>query len=140
MKADLPKAVHEHRQRIERAISCYTAQHMSNAKWRKLFSLLAEFRIYRMSWRFVASNDCLTTPYAPTSADLLEDGIRDGRFCPFAYREIESITIPAHVEVHDRFGAFTRFHDLPEISASIGAAGQFCTSLDAAGLTIHGYS
>lgn len=113
---------------------------MSNSKWRKLFTVLADFPIYRLAWRFVDSDAPLITHYAPSVSDLLDDGIRDGRFCPFDFRVIESISIPATVEIDDRFGSLTRTHELIAIEAAITRIGQFCITRDDATLTIHGYT
>ena len=86
--------------RINKITKSFSASFMSNAKWRKLLTLLAN-SIYlvnspylrdRYRWKFVDSEKIFETPIIEVE-ELDENYIKDGRNQPFIYREVEWLEI-----------------------------------------------
>ncbi|MBU1241034.1 hypothetical protein KKF84_10685 [Myxococcota bacterium] len=85
-----------HEERLAAAIARTSARHMSDAKWRKLFLLLEQARIVLPItwWKYLADPREYSKPGLPGADDLTTLGIRDGRFQPAWFREIEYIRVP----------------------------------------------
>src|SRR5205809_821316 len=67
---------------------------MSNAKWRKAFRILAapDLGVSGYRWKLVESEHVASTGVVQES-DLEEAHLRDGRFWPYFYREIEWLDV-----------------------------------------------
>jgi hypothetical protein len=98
--------------RINKIIENFSASFMSNAKWRKVLSLLANsrhliespFMIGRYRWKFVDSEKIYETPIIGID-ELKEKHIKDGANQPFMYREVEWLeVVTEHTkEITDEF-------------------------------------
>jgi hypothetical protein len=116
----------EQRRRTDAAIARMTACHMSDAKWRKLFAVLAGLELGPVRWKFVRDDRVFEQPVPPARA-ILERSLGDVLPDPYVpYREIEWIEIP------------------PERTAgaaeALAAVGQFPIQVSATGLRVIGYS
>jgi hypothetical protein len=73
----------------------FTTSYMSNAKWRKFFTILgvAELHITQAIWKFVDSDTEVRGWFAKPD-QLMEKYVGDYGLGPFAYKRIEWIEIP----------------------------------------------
>lgn len=99
---------------------------MSDAKWRKAFRILAEPELgvagYR--WKFVGDDGILTTGVVGPQ-DVEQSHLRDGRFQPLVYREIEWLEV---------------LTDRPEeATAALARAGKFPVQPCEGGIRLVGY-
>ena len=129
---------------LEKILQKYTRSYMSNAKWRKLFSVVHERNLAfsHCVWKLVTESE--PTPGHVPDIDELGDtyvgdcGALNG---PFEFREIEWILIP-------RSHAFRRYENAPlehktqqfdSIVSQIESLGQFEYELTDEGLKVYGY-
>jgi hypothetical protein len=117
----------------------FSASLMSNAKWRKLFVLVAraDLRIVRATWRFIDSENTMIQGL-PREDELCESRFRDGRFQPFEYKWILSIEIPREYRPVADVG-YVRHQPVEKLIEVLGSAGKFPLEQDDAGVTIVAY-
>jgi hypothetical protein len=84
----------EHARRVDRALARFCTSYMSNAKWRKALRTLAaaDLGILGCRWKFVDDERVFATDVVGEQ-DLGESHVRDGRFQPFVYKEIEWLEV-----------------------------------------------
>jgi hypothetical protein len=99
---------------------------MSDAKWRKALRTLAapELGVLGYHWKFVDSEGIFATGVIGEQ-DLEETHLRDGRFQPFVYREIEWLEV------------LTTQPD--EATAVLAQVGKFAVRPSEAGIRLLGY-
>jgi hypothetical protein len=107
---------------------------MSNAKWRKLFVALerAGIAIPVSRWKYVGDPQWREVRHLPVESDLESEGLRDGRFPPVRFRDIEEIQIPRG----DVTDSQARFELIAKVLA---AAGQFPVTVGQDCLSIRAY-
>lgn len=105
------KSEERNRATIARAKTC----HMSNAKWRKVFTALGSLDTGILRWKFVRE-DRIFESRAPWANQILEDRLGDvmpGPYTPF--REIDWIEVPLDradgaIEALEALGQFPVLH------------------------------
>ena len=117
---------------------------MSNAKWRKLFEVLGGSNIFipYSRWKLIDDPRIFVHFYFPDLRDLNETGIRDGRFIPISFVDIELIEIPRSYPDHrsDSKRPFPELlQDLDAIHRALSHAGQFPLQMSDQALVIRGY-
>ncbi len=123
----------------KKASQKYSVSHMSNSKWLKLFSAWAEsgIDIEVSRWKFIDSeheeDHCL-----PKSYDLLQNRFADGRFQPFEYKWILSISIPRTYKPISTVG-FEREQDVEKLKSIAKTLGEFPIFDTQNGIEIRGY-
>lgn len=84
----------ERQRRVDAAIARASASHMSNAKWLKLFTVLRDYGVGPLHWKFVRQDEVATCPIPPAWG-LRADGLGDVLPYPHGpYREIEWVEVP----------------------------------------------
>ena len=99
---------------------------MSDSKWRKALLALAapELAIRGYRWKLVADERVFATDVVG-ERDIEQSHLRDGRFQPFAYKEIEWLeALTAQPE---------------EVAAALAQVGKFAVQPCAAGIRLLGY-
>lgn len=116
---------------------------MSNAKWRKFFITLdrAGVRVGGARWKLLGS-DRLFSCSLPSESDLTASGIKDGRFYPMEFKEIQFIEIPSAFpdpgsDPNRPLPPLTQ--DLEKILAVLQCVGQFPIERQADSLVVKGY-
>jgi hypothetical protein len=84
----------EHSRRVALALTRFGTSFMSDAKWRKAFRVLADpaLGIVGYRWKFVADDRTSATEVVGEK-EIEERHLRDGRFPPYAYKEIEWLEV-----------------------------------------------
>lgn len=96
MRYPTPSELQEAQRRMDAAITRATASHMSNAKWRKLFSTMWELGGVGLRWKFVRDDRVFEAASPPPSHSLLEETLGDVPPYPYGpYREIEWVEVDA---------------------------------------------
>ena len=117
---------HEQQRRVDAAISRASACHMSNAKWRKLFSTLRQLGVGRLAWKFVGSEQ-ISHQEPPPDWALMESCLGDFGIAPAVpYREIDWVEVPA-----ERAAG---------VAEGLAQLGQFPMVVLPSGIRITGYS
>jgi hypothetical protein len=116
----------------------YLGRLSSNTKWRELFSLLSDQKVFfDLTW---ISGERFST-FQPLALDLVQEwGLADpgvGSECgPFEYADIERLTVRG---IHK----YSKYHevenDLDTLASSIEKLGQISKSYENECLTIYGY-
>ena len=116
----------EHERRVDRAIGRFRTSYMSNAKWRKALTILAapELGVSGYRWKFV-DDERVGTTLVVGAEDLEETCLRDGRFFPYVYREIEWLE--------------TETAQADEATAALARAGKFPIQTCDGGIRLLGY-
>jgi len=120
----------------------FKAAYMSNAKWRKFFTLLdvPELHIDQAIWKFI-DDDVEVREQFTKSDELMEKYVGDYGPGPFAYKHIEWIEIP-------RKGIPRGFEQIPfrhwqqdvdKAKSILMAAGEFELEETDRGLRIYGF-
>jgi len=117
----------------------YSVSHMNNSKWLKLFSAWTEsgIEIEVSHWKFIDS-DHEETHSLPKSHDLLQSRFADGRFQPFEYKWILSISIPRTYKPVSNVG-FERNQNVDELKSIAKTLGQFPIFDIENGIEVRGY-
>lgn len=116
-------------ERINKVIARkFGASFMSDAKWRKLFNLLAasQYPIVCYRWKFVDEDEKLFTTGVLKSGELDEKHTKDGRYVPYVYKDIEWLEV---VTEHAQ-----------QITDQLLEKGQFAIDKTASGFKIIGYA
>jgi hypothetical protein len=107
---------------------------MSNSKWRKAFALLSGLDPgTRATWKFIDSDQVFAWD-VPGADDLMDCGLKDGRFQAEEYRWIQWIHFPAKTPDGVSVAA-----QLEIVRSALEQAGQFAFRLDSSGLRLFGY-
>jgi hypothetical protein len=121
----------------------FTAAFMSNAKWRKFFTVLdrPELNLKQAIWKFIDS-DTEHRGSVPKSEDLSNQYVGDyGLLGPFAYKHIEWIEL-LHKGIPAGFEKVPFAHwdqDIPGALAILNEVGEFEIAETVRGLRIYGF-
>ncbi len=134
----------EHEIKIDKIIEkSFNFSYMSNAKWRKCFSLLSEISPdLQVIWKFVASkNDGVR--HALPLIESLEESYLSSRFWfgPAYYKEIEWIEFPEVGKPYGKEkipGAFYQ-QDVAGVLVALNEIGQWYTEETDLGFRLYGY-
>lgn len=128
-----------HHDEYERASAVFSASYMSNAKWQKVLTAIAQadLKIEKALWKFIES-DHLFDYGVPRQYDLLPTRFADGRFQPVEYKWIEWVHFPCHRHLIAGVG-YTIPQDIEGLKQVLIGAGQFQYAEDEEGLTLYGY-
>jgi hypothetical protein len=112
---------------------------MNNSKWLKLFSAWAEsdVEIDMSLWRFIDS-EYEEIHSLPRKDDLMQNRFVDGRFQPFEYKWILSISIPRIYKPIANVG-YEREQNIGLLKSIASAIGQFPIFDTENGIEVRGY-
>lgn len=120
------------------------AKLMSNTKWRKLFEGLEQHAapVVGYRWKFLDAELGAVEYGLPRASDLRESGLKDGRYQPIEFEDVEYLLIPKAVpDIRYNYRA-----EVPDIEQPIQAIESILRTLGAypvetteQGLVIKGY-
>lgn len=134
----LPSA--EERERHYRTLrAAFAVAYMSNAKWRKLFTVIAASGLVldRAEWKLIDA-DQLYAWGVPSQTDLLPNRLADGRFAPVEYKWIEWIRFPRHYRRDPQARRLIE-QDLDGLLQALATVGQLHIEREPDHLTVFGY-
>ena len=125
-------------EQYQKAIARFSILHMSNAKWRRVFTAIADAGIVelRSEWKHIDTDEITQHYQMPRHKDLLERRFQDGYFQPYEYKWIHWIRIPRRY--FDESVGLTREQNLTEVEAALNAS-RAVTAVDADAITILAY-
>ncbi len=125
-------------ERYRKAVARFSIFHMSNAKWRRVFTAIADAGIVSLQseWKHIDTDEITYKYQMPAHRDLLERRFQDGYFQPYEYRWIHWIRIPRRY--FDESVGLTREQDLTALQAALEAS-RAMTKIDADAITILAY-
>ena len=120
------------------------ARLMSNAKWRKLFTIIddSEINVAISMWKFLDESRVYEWTGLPGRAHLLDERLEDGRWQPVFYKDIEYVEIPAKCK-NTKADLKRQLPNIDqqvlELYRVIEARGRFPIAVTKTGIRIHGY-
>lgn len=113
---------------------------MSNAKWRKVFTAIAEsaVEVRRCEFKCIDSDRVTVKDRGPRVTELMESRFADGMWQPFEYKWIEWFRFPRQFKPHPGVGLVVT-QDVETLRAVITAAAHACVELDDLYLWLYGY-
>ncbi len=116
----------ERQWRIDAFIATATACHMSDTKWRKLFTTLRRLGVGRMAWKLIREEQIAWQEPPPEWA-LMDTCLGDFGLTPAVpYREIDWVEVPAA--------------QAAGVAEELAVVGQFPLRPHASGLRVVGYT
>lgn len=127
-------------QRWFRIASQFSLLCMSNTKWRKVFTAIAEsgILIRRCEFKCIDSEHITVKDRAPQTRELLETGFTDSIWQPFEYKWIGWFRFPREFKLYAGVG-LTVSQDVESLQSAIMAAASACVELDENYLWLYGY-
>jgi hypothetical protein len=127
-------------QRWLRIASRFQLSCMSNAKWRKVFTAIAESAVdvRRCEFKCIDSDYVTVHSRAPQVSELLERRFTDGLWQPFEYKWIEWFRFPRQFQPYPGVGLVVT-QDVEALQTVIARAAQACVELDDQYLWLYGY-
>ena len=120
----------------------FSASLMSNAKWRKFFSIVAEDpeHVFAADWKLIDELKHLRD-HLPASEDIWHQAVDGCLNGPVSYDKIEWIELPSRIPFRRYENAPMSYHvqDLQALQRRLTDAGQFPTQVNEARLRICGY-
>ncbi len=129
---------------LEKDIAKFSYSCMSNAKWRKLFSVVNEsnLELANCVWKLVGEPEP-KNGFVPDYAQLGEDYVGDCGALngPFEFKRIEWLKLPTRIGYKAYEKAPTQFktQDLSHITEQLGSMGRFEIEANSEGITVYGY-
>ena len=129
---------------LERDIAKFSYSCMSNAKWRKLFSVAndSNLDLGNCIWKLVGE-DKQKNGFVPDYEQLGEDYVGDCGALngPFEFKRIEWLELPNRIGYKPYENAPTQFktQDLSRIIEQLNVIGSFEIDSDSESITIYGY-
>lgn len=123
-----------------RTRAAFAVAHMSDTKWRKVFTAIAtaDLDVRRAEWKFI-DDERVYHWGLPGPVDLGPDRLVDGRFQPVEYKWIEWIRFTRRADSEARASSGAE-RDLAGLLRVLRALGQLQLEYDANRLTVFGYS
>ncbi len=118
----------------------YSQSYMSNAKWRKFFSVIDKNDFfYHAQMKVIDDEEAFDYPLEK-GLGLDETHLPDSKTTPFEYKWIQWIKVPKVHKYYLGNGVpFTKEQDLSLLNEALAKVGQFMTDLTDNSLTIYGY-
>ena len=129
---------------LENDLKKYSCAYMSDAKWRKLFSVVHDesLEMSHCVWKFVGIDEP-KPGHVPDFTQLGENFVGDcgASNGPFWFKEIEWLLIPKRYGWKPYKNAPTNYitQDVESVLKKIQAVGHFETELSEDGLRVYGY-
>jgi hypothetical protein len=113
---------------------------MSNAKWRKVFTAIAEstVEVRRCEFKCIHSDYVTVKDCAPQVRELIERRFTDSIWQPFEYKWIEWFRFPRQFKPHPGIGLMVT-QDVEALQVVIAEAAHACVELDEEYLWLLGY-
>ena len=132
------------RRMLEKDIAKFSCSFMSNAKWRKLFSVVNEsnLELSNCVWKLVDESEPIHG-FVPVQKELGHDYVGDCGALngPFSFKRIEWLKLPNRIGYKTYKEAPTQFltQDLAGTLEQLHSLGRFEIEVDSEGVTIYGY-
>ncbi len=129
---------------LDKEIAKFSYSCMSNAKWRKLFSVVNEsnLELGYCIWKLIGEKEP-ANGYIPDSEQLGEHYVGDCGALngPFEFKRIEWLKLPSRVEFRPYEKAPVQFktQELSGVLEQLDAIGSFEIESTSEGVTIYGY-
>jgi len=135
-----PTAVWDDHERWFKIASRFKLSCMSNTKWRKVFTAIAEspVEVRRCELKCIDSDYVAVQGRAPQVRELMERRFTDSIWQPFEYKWIEWFRFPRQFKPYPGVGLVVT-QDVEALRAVIPEATQACLELDDKYLWLFGY-
>jgi hypothetical protein len=132
-----------HEERLDALIrQTYSSSFMSNAKWRRLFQVLADedLGVDQLIWKFVG-RETEVRGAVPDGEGLGDKYVSGSSFSPFPYKEIEWIEVPAKSvpRYWEQVPQMHRPQPVDRVIEALTAVGQFEIEHRTGGTRIYGW-
>ncbi len=127
-------------QRFRKQAARFQHSWMSNAKWRKVLSAIADTQsnVTRCEFKCIDS-DYITEVRSPQSRDIEHVRFADGAFQPFEYKWIEWLRFPRRLKPYPGVGYIAE-QDVEALRVEIEASADAMLTLDEEYLWLFGYT
>ncbi len=132
-----------HQDQYTKFSSQFSASYMSNAKWRKVFTAIADaianssLRVTIAEWKWLDSDKVQLTR-VPHHSDILYQRFADGELQPVEYKWIEWIRFPRVYKPHKGIG-LTVDQDIDALFHLLTSCAQLQLEIDSEQLTLFAY-